>query len=75
MYYSQENDQLILSSSKVPTAQLEWNEASSSWEDAFGTWDGTRHGTPDFIIYGETYVTSSAYSSGSIIIEGIGPIS
>jgi len=70
LHYDAQNDQLILSGSKVPTALLDWNEASGSWEDAFGDWDGTRNGIPDFVIYGETFVTSSTYLTGALTIEG-----
>jgi hypothetical protein len=70
LHYDAQNDQLILSGSKVPTALLDWDEASGSWEEAFGDWDGTRRGIPDFVIYGETFVTSSAYLTGSLTIKG-----
>ncbi len=71
LHYNATDDQLILSGSKVPTANQVWNEASQSWEDAFGDWDGTRNSIPDFVVYGNTFVTSSTYASGSITISGI----
>jgi hypothetical protein len=71
LHYDATNDQLILSSSKIPTANQVWNEASQSWEDAFGDWDGTRNSIPDFIIKGNVFVTSGSYSSGSLTIDGV----
>jgi hypothetical protein len=71
LYYDTGNDQLILSGSKVPTANQIWNETSQSWEEVWGNWDGSRNGIPDFVIYGQTFVTSSIYSSGSITIDGV----
>jgi len=70
LHYNEANDQLILSGSKVPTALQNPEDIDVNWDDAFGTWDGTRVGIPDFIIYGETFVTSSAYLTGSIVVEG-----
>ncbi len=99
LHYDETNDQLILSSSRVPTGQSTWDEANQTWEQAFGTWEGGRSGTPtgqmtwneanetweqalgnwdgdraiipDFVIHGATYVTSSAYNTGSVTIEGV----
>jgi hypothetical protein len=71
LHYDAGNDQLILSGSKVPTANKVWDESTESWEDAFGDWDGGRSNIPDFVIYGSTYVTSSQYNTGSITIDGV----
>lgn len=71
LHYDEVNDQLILSSSKVPTANQVWNDATQTWEEAFGDWDGTRNNTPDFIISGSTVVTPGVYSSGSLTIKGL----
>ena len=70
LHYSEINDQLILSGSKVPTSLQNPEDINVNWEESFGDWDGTRKGIPDFVIYGETFVTSSTYLSGSIIVEG-----
>jgi hypothetical protein len=71
LHYDEANDQLILSGSKRPTADLVWNEATQNWEDAFGDWDGTRNSIPDFVISGSTVVTDGVYSSGSLTIKGL----
>lgn len=71
LHYDEANDQLILSGSKVPTGLQNWDEASGSWDEAFGTWDGSRANIPDFVIHGSTFVTSSAYTTGSITINGV----
>lgn len=71
LHYDADNDQLILSGSKVPTANQTWNATTQQWEDAFGDWDGTRNSIPDFVIYGNTVVTASAYASGSFTITGV----
>jgi hypothetical protein len=71
LHYDATNDQLILSGSKIPTANQVWNEATQNWEDAFGDWDGTRNSIPDFVISGSTVVTSNTYSSGSLTIKGV----
>jgi hypothetical protein len=70
LHYNEADDQLILSGSKVPTALQNPEDVDIDWDQAFGTWDGTRVGIPDFVIYGETFVTSSAYLTGSIIVQG-----
>jgi hypothetical protein len=70
LHYNEADDQLILSGSKVPTALQNPEDLDVDWDQAFGTWDGTRAGIPDFVIYGETFVTSSAYLTGSIIVQG-----
>jgi len=70
LHYSEINDQLILSGSKVPTALQNPEDINDNWENALGDWDGTRKGIPDFIIYGETVLTSSTYTTGSMVIEG-----
>jgi hypothetical protein len=71
LHYDADNDQLILSGSKIPTANQVWNEASQSWEDTFGDWDGTRNSIPDFVIFGNTVVTSSQFASGTFSITGL----
>jgi len=70
LHYDAQNDQLILSGSKIPTALLNPEDANINWDQAFGDWDGTRNGIPDFVIYGETFVTSSTYLTGSLTIKG-----
>jgi len=55
----------------MPTGQMAWNETNATWEEAFSTWEGDRAIIPDFVIHGATYVTSSAYNTGSITIEGV----
>lgn len=71
LHYDEVNDQLILSGSKVPTGLQNWEDTSGSWDEALGTWEGSRANIPDFVIHGSTYVTSSAYTTGSITIEGV----
>ena len=71
LHYNETNDQLILSGSKVPTANQIWNNVTQQWEDAFGDWDGTRNSIPDFVISGSTVVTPGVYSSGSLTIKGL----
>jgi hypothetical protein len=71
LHYDADNDQLILSGSKIPTANQVWNQATQQWEDAFGDWDGTRNSIPDFVIYGNTFVTASNYASGTFTINGV----
>jgi hypothetical protein len=70
LHYNEADDQLILSGSKVPTALQNPEDLDVNWEEGFGNWDGTKTGTPDFIIYGNTVVTSSAYQSGTIDVSG-----
>lgn len=70
LHYNENLDQLILSGSKIPTANSNYEEIDVNWEDTFGNWDGTRNGIPDFVIYGGTFVTASAYATGSIAVEG-----
>jgi hypothetical protein len=71
LHYNEADDQLILSGSKVPMGLQNWEEIDDRWENALGTWEGTRSNIPDFVIYGSTYVTSSVYTTGSITIEGV----
>jgi hypothetical protein len=71
LHYDEANDQLILSGSKIPTANQIWNTVTQQWEDAFGDWDGTRNNIPDFVISGSTVVTDGVYSSGSLTIKGL----
>jgi hypothetical protein len=71
LHYDEYNDQLILSGSKVPTANQIWNEASQSWEEAWGEWDGKRNTIPDFVIFGNTVVTSSQFADGTLTITGL----
>jgi hypothetical protein len=71
LHYNAADDQLILSGSKVPTGLQNWEDVSGSWDEALGTWDGSRANIPDFVIYGSTFVTSSAYTTGSITIDGV----
>jgi hypothetical protein len=68
LHYNEADDQLILSGSKVPTALQNPEDIDVNWDQAFGNWDGTKTGTPDFIIYGNTVVSSSAYQSGIVNI-------
>lgn len=70
LHYNEANDQLILSGSKIPTANFQYEEIDENWENTFGNWDGTRTGIPDFVIYGNTLVTSSAYQSAGIDVSG-----
>lgn len=70
LHYNEDEDQLILSGSKVPTALQNPEDLDVNWDRAFGNWDGTRTGIPDFVIYGNTLVTSSAYQSGMIDVSG-----
>ena len=72
LHYNEELDQLILSGSKIPTANTVWNDAISEWEVSFGNWDGTRVGIPDFIISGTIEVTQSLYNPGGIVVDGVG---
>lgn len=71
LHYDELNDQLILSSSKVPTSNQTWNNTTQQWEDAFGDWDGSRNSIPDFVISGSTVITPGVYSSGSLSIKGL----
>lgn len=71
LHYDKFQDQLILSGSKRPTALENWEDANDDWENALGTWDGSRANTPDFVIYGSTFVTSSMYTTGSVTIDGV----
>ena len=71
LHYDENLDQLILSSSKVPTANQIWNEAKETWDNAYGDWDGTRDNIPDFIVSGSTVITPGVYSSGSLTIKNI----
>ena len=68
LHYNEADDQLILSGSKVPTALQNPEDIDDNWDQAFGNWDGTKTGIPDFIIYGNTVVSSSAYQSGIVNI-------
>ena len=70
LHYNEDEDQLILSGSKVPTALQNPEDLDVNWDRAFGNWDGTKTGIPDFVIYGNTLVTSSAYQSGMIDVSG-----
>lgn len=72
LQYDEINDQLILSSSKIPTGELNWNEITQNWETTLGNWDGTR--TPDFVISGSIEISSSLYNPAAISIEGFGRI-
>lgn len=69
LHYNEANDQLILSSSRVPTGELTWNDETATWENALGTWEGIR--SPDFIISGSVELTSSAYTPGTLTIKGV----
>jgi hypothetical protein len=71
LHYNEELDQLILSGSKIPTANQIWNNITNQWEDSFGNWDGTRIGIPDFVISGSVEVTQSTYNVGTITIDGV----
>lgn len=71
LHYDEVNDQLILSGSKVPTGLQNWEDANQNWNEALGTWDGSRANIPDFVIHGSTFVTSSVYTTGSITIHGL----
>lgn len=71
LHYNEVNDQLILSGSKIPTANQIWNNVTQQWEDTFGDWDGTRNSIPDFVISGSTFITPGVYSSGSLTIKGL----
>ena len=71
LHYDKFQDQLILSGSKRPSAQDNWEDADVEWDQAFGAWDGTRGNIPDFVRHGSTFVTSSAYTTGSITIDGV----
>ncbi len=62
---------MILSGSKTPAGLQNWEDADVNWNNALGTWDGSRANIPDFIIHGSTYVTSSEYTTGSITIQGV----
>jgi hypothetical protein len=76
LHYDADKDQLILSGSKALT-QLNWEDANLNWEDVDQNWNefafgsGSRVNTPDFVIYGSTFVTSSVYTTGSITINGV----
>ena len=71
LHYDAANDQLILSGSKKPSGEENWEDADVNWNETIGDWDGNRGGIPDFVIYGSTYVTSSVYTTGSITIDGV----
>jgi hypothetical protein len=72
LHYDETNDQLILSGSKTFGGLQNWEDANVNWEDANVNWDSEGAKTvPDFVIYGSTYVTSSAYQTGSITIQDI----
>jgi hypothetical protein len=71
LHYDEANDQLILSGSKVPTANQVWNDIDQTWETVWGDWDGGRNSIPDFVISGSTVVTPGVYSSGSLSIKGL----
>lgn len=71
LHYDATNDQLILSGSKKPSGNLNWEDADVNWDETMGDWDGSRQGVPDFVIHGATFVTSSAYNTGSITINGV----
>lgn len=71
LHYNEADDQLILSGSKVPDGNLIWNEASQSWEDAWGDWDGGRSSIPDFVMRGTMLVTASIYDQGTLSIAGL----
>lgn len=70
LHYNEVDDQLILSGSKVPTALQNPENLNINWDEALGNFNGTKTGTPDFIIYGNTVVTSSAYQSGTMHVSG-----
>jgi len=72
LHYDEINDQLILSSSRIPTGELNWDEETQTWETALGNWDASREA--DFVISGSIFVTQSVYQSGSISIEGLGKL-
>lgn len=71
LHYNEQLDQLILSGSKIPTANMTWNDSTNNWEDSFGDWDGTRIGIPDFVISGSIEVTQSMYNIGTLTIKGV----
>lgn len=71
LHYDAINDQLILSGSKIPAGLQNWEEVEENWEETLGSWEGDRSNIPDFVIYGSTFVTSSAYATGSVTIDGI----
>lgn len=71
LHYNASTDQLILSGSKVFVGDQNWEDANINWEDATANWEESVTQRPDFIIYGETLVTSSIYNTGSITITGI----
>lgn len=71
LHYDKANDQLILSGSRPPAGSQNWENADQNWEEALGTWDGVKGNIPDFVIYGSTFVTASAYTTGSITIDGV----
>ena len=70
LHYNATDDQLILSGSKTFIGGQNWEDVNVNWENADVEWEegGTR---PDFIIYGQTLVTSSYYNTGSVTITGI----
>jgi len=70
LHYNEETDQLILSSSRVYTSYLNWDDITTNWEDALGNWEG-RTNMPDFIISGSVEVTQSLYTPGTITIKGV----
>jgi hypothetical protein len=71
LHYDATNDQLILSGSKPSAGAQNWEDADVNWNEALGTWDGSRANIPDFVIHGSTFVTSSTYTTGSITINGV----
>lgn len=70
LHYNEDTDQLILSSSRVDTGELAWNDISNNWENAIGSWEG-RGNRPDFVISGSVEVTQSLYTPGTITIKGV----
>ena len=69
LHYNEVDDQLILSSSRVPTGEYNWENIPENWDTSLGNWEGTRG--PDFVISGSTVVTPGVYSSGSLTITGL----
>ena len=71
LHYNEADDQLILSSSRIPTGESNWENAPEDWDMSLGSWDGSRANIPDFVISGSVEVTQSAYTPGTITIKGI----
>lgn len=69
LHYDEINDQLILSSSRVPTAEANWENLPNNWNTSLGNWEGTRG--PDFIISGAVEIGPHQYNDGTLTIKNI----